>query len=102
MVTAYFKLIIEDDKVEESQGMSETSVEALTPVGAELPGVPLARAWYPVGVEKILRACRQDNPEAEAVIPPFSARDPGFEHPWDEEDTYDDADISPSDLSRCC
>lgn len=101
MITAYYKLIIEDAKVEENQGMAETSVEALVPVSGEPPGALSPRAWCPVGVERILRASRDAGPEADADVPPFTSRDPGFEHPWDEQDTGDEEE--PSLLaSPCC
>jgi len=101
MITGYYKVIIEDTKAEDNQAMSETSVEALMPVGAELPGEPSARSWYPVGVEKIIRACRQVGSEAEAVVPPFTARDPGFEYPWEDQETEDEADAAPPGFPHC-
>merc|ERR1712032_1362267 len=93
MITAYYKLIIEDANVEESQGMTESSVEALVPVAGDIPGAPLPpKAWYPVGVERILKACREIKPEAETALHPFTSKDPGFEYPWDEQDLDEDVE----------
>jgi len=99
MITAYYKLIIEDAKVQEQQGMTEATVEALVPV-LESPALS-PREWQPVGVEQILRACSELHPEAqEATVPPFTLRDPGFEAHWDEQDG--DGDAAQLPMSACC
>merc|ERR1712087_365889 len=97
MVKGYYKLLLEDPEAEEerSEMTSHSQVEALVPVeesrNASMEG-DVANEWKCVEIEQILEACRDAKEDTrESSIATFSARDPGFEPPWDEPDSGDEA-----------
>jgi len=100
MVSAYYKAILEQ---EQQRQMTETEVEALIPKPQEEgPSTSIPREWLPVGVERILLACRSNSEVHDNTVSPFTMKDPGFESAWGDLDNS--MEISMLDLlgsERC-